>query len=472
MGSLGSNDRVKMVAIDLQTVELTKEFVAPGGEEVQQALTLLRQRVPLGSTDLEMGLEAAANCFAKAPAGRGRSIAYIGDGMSTARLIPNSRMQQLVDRLVSEQISVDSYAIGPRLDNLLLGALANHTGGMLMVDTENWNAKQAGMLLATCVKEPVLWPQQVSLPASMAEVYPRRLPPLRFDRDTILIGRGKQPPSGKVEVTTESNGQKTQMSWQLAPQKPSEDNAYLADLATSSQRDGGLGLPLVGTAGLTEMRRLVRVEGRALVRLGQQAVATGALDQAETLAAQALKLDSGDPEALAIRDAVAKARKAGSRGPGRDLKLVNFQAAGEPIPAPAAAEPSAAAPPAPANGDFLDQVEQQNRVLTGAASRGSKCSEPGPQHDGDQSRAGHEHFEAGVGKGPASSGTRPRTAFATCRAIGNGLTLGQPTGRDFRGSQPAAARGSSGKPGPTSIGAQTCSPRRTRLRNSWNDSTR
>ena len=323
LGSLSPNDRVKIVAVDLQTIELTKEFVAPGGAEVQQALSQLRERVPLGSTDLELALEAATETFANAPAGRGHSIAYIGDGMSTARLIPNSRMQQLVDRLVSQQVSVDSYAVGPRLDNLLLGALANHTGGMLLVDTDDWNATQVGMLLASSVKEPVLWPQHVQLPPSLAEVYPRRLPPLRFDRDTILIGRGKEAPTGKVEVTAESSGQKMQMSWQLAAQKSSDDNAYLADLAASSKRDGGLGLPLVGTAGLTEMRRLVRVEGRALVRLGQQAVATGALDQAETLAAQALKLDAGDPEALAIRDAVAKARKAG-REPGPRPEIGEF----------------------------------------------------------------------------------------------------------------------------------------------------
>ena len=86
LSSLGSNDHVKSVAVDLQTIELTKEFVAPGGAEVQQALAQLRQRVPLGSTDLELALEAAAESFAHAPAGHSRTIAYIGDGMSTARL--------------------------------------------------------------------------------------------------------------------------------------------------------------------------------------------------------------------------------------------------------------------------------------------------------------------------------------------------------------------------------------------------
>ncbi len=366
LSSLDTNDRVKIAAIDLQTIELTNAFVAPASIEVQQALSKLRERVPLGSTDLELGLEAAATSFAQATAGHLRTAAYIGDGMSTARLIPNSRMQQLVDQLVSQQISVDSYAIGPRLDNLLLGALANHTGGMLLVDTDDWNAKQAGILLASTVKEPVLWPQQVQLPASLADAYPRRLPPLRFDRDTILIGRGKEQPSGSIQATTESNGQKMQMAWQLAPQMPSDDNAYLADLVASSQRDGGLGLPLVGTAGLIEMRRLVRVEGRTLVRLGQQAIATGAMDQAEILAAQALRLDSGDPEALAIRNAVAKARKVDSRAAGRDLKLVNFQQLGEPLPAPANAEAPAAASQGPPDGDFLNQVEEQNRVLAGA----------------------------------------------------------------------------------------------------------
>ncbi len=195
---LGSNDRVKILAIDLQTIELTKEFVAPGSAQAQQARCRnCASGFPWARPIWNWGSKQPPEKLRNAPAGRGRAVAYIGDGMSTARLIPNSRMQQLVDRLVGEQVSVDSYAIGPRLDNLLLGALANHTGGMLLVDTDDWNATQVGLLLASSVKEPVLWPQHVQLPTSLADVYPRRLPPLRFDRDTILIGRGKELPTGR-----------------------------------------------------------------------------------------------------------------------------------------------------------------------------------------------------------------------------------------------------------------------------------
>ena len=164
-------------------------------------------------------------------------------------------------------------------------------------------------------QSPVVWPQRVKLPAELGEVYPGKLPPLRFDRDTILIGRAMHAPGGTIEASVAVGGQSQSMSWAIEPAKASDDNSYLVDLVNHSRKDNGLGLPLVGAEGLQEMRRMTNVESRSLVRLARQAMATGSVDQADKLAEQALKLDVSDPEALAIRDAAAwAARRAAAAG--------------------------------------------------------------------------------------------------------------------------------------------------------------
>ncbi|HWC89613.1 MAG TPA: hypothetical protein VG433_08160, partial [Pirellulales bacterium] len=363
LAGLAPQDRVRLFAVDLQAIPLTPDFVAPTGALIESAMTALRQRVPLGSTDMEAALRTAVDTCS-ADAGRPHSVVYIGDGMSTARLIPNGEMQQLVDRLVTARVPVTSYAVGPRLDAILLGAVANHTGGVMAVDNENLTPQQIGAFLASAAQAPVVWPQHVKLPAELGEIYPGKLPPLRFDRDTILIGRAMHAPAGTIEAAVMADGKNQPMTWAVEPSKATDDNSYLVDLVNHARKDGGLGLPLVGNEGLKEMRRMTNVESRSLARLAQQALATGSIDQAAKLAEQALKLDVSDPEALAVRDAAAKARKTGRRPAAGDLKLVNFQAAAENVPAAAPdQQPAAQQPPA---GDLLSEVEEQQRVRQGA----------------------------------------------------------------------------------------------------------
>ena len=59
LSSLAPNDRVKLVAFDLNAVPLTKDFVSPTGPEMAEALAALGRRVPLGSNDMERCLTAA-----------------------------------------------------------------------------------------------------------------------------------------------------------------------------------------------------------------------------------------------------------------------------------------------------------------------------------------------------------------------------------------------------------------------------
>jgi hypothetical protein len=96
--SLGPDDRVKLMAMDLNSVAMTEGFVAPGSEALQAGLAKLERRVPLGSTDMQKGLRGAADSFT-GPASRPRAAVYLGDGHSRASLLHASGMDSLVQDL-------------------------------------------------------------------------------------------------------------------------------------------------------------------------------------------------------------------------------------------------------------------------------------------------------------------------------------------------------------------------------------
>lgn len=353
LAALSPRDRVQLLAVDLKAVPLTAEFVAPQGGEIREAIAELERRVPLGSTDMGSALATATDCFEGGlAAGTSRAVVYIGDGMSTANLLAGGEIDELAARFVEKRAALNSFAIGPRIDSELLAVMANHTGGVVLLDTADINGGQAGNDLAAATRRAVAWPLGMELPSAMAQVYPRQTPPLRFDRDAILVGQGQFDAAIDVRMTVEVLGQRQQWSWQVQPAAPQDDNAYLVKLVDAARRDGGATLPTAGSMVLDELRRLAQLEAHNLTRLGQQAVAVGSLDQAQTLADGAMRLDPTNPEALAVHRAVEKARQGG--GKARELQLVNFQPAEELPPAPPTAEQPAG---------LLDEVERNRRIV-------------------------------------------------------------------------------------------------------------
>ena len=110
-----------------------------------------------------------------------------------ANVLATARFDQLVDNLTDNRIAFSSLAIGPRLDMPLLNALAGRTGGKVVGDAPA--GLQLGAELLRAVQGPVLWPQSVTYPPAFTEVFPKRTPPLRLDRDSVLVGcyRGEGP---------------------------------------------------------------------------------------------------------------------------------------------------------------------------------------------------------------------------------------------------------------------------------------
>src|SRR6185295_4376620 len=205
VAALGEKDRVHLMAVDLHANPITPEFVAVGSASLRTAVEALKQRVPLGSTDMTAVFQAVSDSYPakiKTP----RAVVYIGDGMSTAGMLDVSEFNTLVGQLVKRRIPVSAYAIGPRLDTHLLAAIANQTGGNLGVDNDKIDAKEAGVFLASSARGAVVWPTRVEWPKVFTAVYPKQVPPLRTDRDTIVLGKGKGSGSVNVTMTADEGG--------------------------------------------------------------------------------------------------------------------------------------------------------------------------------------------------------------------------------------------------------------------------
>lgn len=310
LAGLNRSDRVQLVAVDLDAVPLTEAFVAPQSAEMDQALVALKQRAPLGATDMPAALRSAAALLAKSTSDR--VVLYIGDGMSTARFLELDDYRKLNNTLADLHLPVSSFAVGPRLDTQLLASLANQTGGVLVVDGESIDAKQAGTFLATAARAAVAWPRSVAWPQALAEVYPRRMPPLRSDRDTVVVGKAAAKLEGalKIAFTADAAGKPVNLEWTLIVGASNPDYSFLASTVEASQVDDGLRLISVGSAGLNETRRLVNENTQLLAKLSGQAMASGNLDTAERLAVEALRRDPQDETAQGVKKQVAKLRAA------------------------------------------------------------------------------------------------------------------------------------------------------------------
>jgi hypothetical protein len=302
LAGLDARDRVKLLAADLRAVPLTPHFVAPDSPEMADAMKKLKRRVPLGSTEMGAVLQQSAAEFA-GTTGNPKALVYIGDGMSKANLMAGNEFSAIVDRLVKHQIPVSAFAVGPQRDIQLLATLANQTGGNWLVDTREISPRRAGDALARFVQADVFWPDKTDLPSSVALCYPACTPPLRSDRDTVLIGKLTERDTMNITISATANGQRVTLTWTVDAEASSEDHAYLPRLVELASHDGGVTLPTAGSAGLWETRRALNAIADGLADLSQRALASGDTTAARRLADAALARAPGDPLATIVRAA-------------------------------------------------------------------------------------------------------------------------------------------------------------------------
>ncbi len=282
LSGLDPSDRVQLFAIDIDAVPLTDQFVAADSPQMEAALKQLNDRVPLGSTDMTAIAESSVSLLGNV-AKDNRNVIYIGDGISRSGLIADGRFEEICKQLVNNRISVSSYAIGPERDVELLAALANHTGGNVFIDSDDIGAAdRAAAGLLTTVRGSVFWPSSIELPNQIAEVFPKQTPPLRSDRDTVLIGTLTERVGDlQIKVTGEIDGQQQVLSWPVSPEQSQAEFEFLPKLLDMARENQGITLPTVGSAGLREAARVIMASSKHITQLGASILAASATTETE-----------------------------------------------------------------------------------------------------------------------------------------------------------------------------------------------
>ena len=240
-------------------------------------------------------------------------LIYVGDGVSTTPLADNGLFEKLRD----SRIAVSSYAIGPQRDNAVLASLANLTGGNLYVDdqmvwadqaagvsedratNENLSrAERVGRILADWTHATVLWPEGTEMSEGVQVIYPSQMPPLRSDRDTIVIGKAASGAEA-VGVMASIGGSVTEWSGEVVASD--ESNAYLAELVAKAERDGGMTLTTLGTAGLEETGRVVLAGIDQMTELAERAASIGDMTGAAQISSAVLRRDPGNLRAQTVQ---------------------------------------------------------------------------------------------------------------------------------------------------------------------------
>ncbi len=317
LSKLDANDRVKLIAFDLNATPLTPGFVVPSGAEMQKALGALKRRTPLGSCDLEKALDTAAKSYGDSKSAR--AVVYIGDGSSRANPLTPDQLDRLVNDLVVQRTAVITFGVGPRIQEQMLGVLASRTGGVVVPESADKDADFYGTKLAQAVHGSVLWPKagsSVKWPEGM-DVYPKTLPPLRSDRDTVLVGAMKSGhpvpwvAAKQVEIDVDGPAGAEKLAFAIPEFKSDANNGYLATLVDQAKLDSGRTLPLLDSASLATAKQEIEAGGRGLSDLAFKALHAGNLDSADKLVGEALSRNPNDLVAREIKDAIVK-KKAGA----------------------------------------------------------------------------------------------------------------------------------------------------------------
>lgn len=325
---LRPEDRVQVIAVDLKAAAMHPEFVAPGSPEFQAGWEKLERRAPLGSCDLEAGLKAVLESLGKAPA-EGRVLVYFGDGLSRANLLSSEKIAQLTAALYENRIPVNAFLVGVQRDVGLIASFATHTGGRVIVDSPELDVKAVAAELAKAVRASLEYPQEARWSNGVAEVYPRRLPPLRSDRDTVVIGRLAEPAPVELVAKFSSGETKWVFQGESHPQ-----NGYLVKLVETARNTGGMAVPVPGSDVLVQLAEDAEIGVYNLTELARQALQMNDVASAQRMAEAAL---SQDPQNQAAKKILARVTQISQQGP----------VAAEAAPAPPAPQGAPVQPPVP-----------------------------------------------------------------------------------------------------------------------------
>ncbi len=233
-GILSPNDRVSVwvASTPAATRPLTKGFFAPGADEVREAAVALTEvEYGSGATDLKNALNKSLATIAPAR-GRQQIVLLLGDGDSAFNPITEDDRIALGTRMDTTDIGFFAVPLGIKVNPQNLHGLAAHTGGAVVRIQEDLAnpVKRTEFVtrLITSIDTPVVKVDKFKFGAEVGEVYPTKLPPLRADRTTLVMGKlAKAVETISVTVNGTVNGRAVALNLSEKVPTPQIDNFFL-----------------------------------------------------------------------------------------------------------------------------------------------------------------------------------------------------------------------------------------------------
>ena len=301
--SLPADHRVAIYAVDLQTHPLSDGFVPAQGADSALAMEKLNRRLPLGATNLALALNRALEDLEDGPA---TSILYIGDGMSAANLLPAVELRELTGKLREAKVPIHSYAVGPRTDLQLLGALAQQTGGYVKFDMASDQTDSPSLVgdeLAKAATAPIHYPNRVAVEPAGLALLPNAALPLRADRSTVYLAKGQLP--DRLTVRVDGN-----QSFSVPKSDFETGQTFLRNQHQQAEKTDGLSVAFAGNRMLRAAQAAFDNQVAAMVTAGEQAVVRREFDRAEEIG---LAIKEADPNNANIQVLLGAAEKKKAR---------------------------------------------------------------------------------------------------------------------------------------------------------------
>ncbi len=207
-GSLKEHDRLSVWVANTPTSTrpLTRGFFAPNSDEVRDAASSLTEvEYGAGATDIKNALNKSLATIAPARNARQQMVLFLGDGESSFDPMTEDDRVALGARMDALDVFFFAVPLGLKVNPQNLHGLAALTGGAVVRLQEDLS-KPDGRAefqtrLTAALDTPVVKVQKFAFGDEIGEVYPTKLPPLRGDRLTLVMGKLAKPAAGAVSLS-------------------------------------------------------------------------------------------------------------------------------------------------------------------------------------------------------------------------------------------------------------------------------
>ena len=162
-------------------------------------------------------------------------ILFFGDGKSLANPLVENDRAALCDEMVKREIAFFAVPLGMHIDSANLHGLISGTGGAVVRTAHGDKAEDLVKRLKDAFAQPILYPTAFQPPAGATEVMPTRLPPLRGDAGTLVMGKlpaGAAAAQFSYSVTGKVSGKPQRIEATEAVPAPEVENFFLVEIAS------------------------------------------------------------------------------------------------------------------------------------------------------------------------------------------------------------------------------------------------